>query len=114
MSLPRQWIHAGMHIRIKLIPCSGKIDAQYILHAFEGGVGRIGIITCPEGKCTLSQGNYRAQMRTATVRRLLEEIGLDPASIQLIRCTGNETVGSIREMINEIVVQRAEPVSAVK
>ena len=114
MSLPTQWTHAGMHIRVKLIPCSGKIDAQYILHAFEGGVSRIGIVTCPEGKCTLSQGNYRAQVRTSTVRQLLGEIGIDPESLQLVRCTGNETADRIREIINETVVRRAEPVSAAK
>jgi F420-non-reducing hydrogenase iron-sulfur subunit len=113
MSLPAQWMHAGTHIRLKVVPCSGKIDAQYMMHALEGCVGSIRIITCPEGKCTLSQGNYRAQVRTATVRRLLEEIGADPESVRLIRCTGNETAGSIRALINETVVQCAQPLTAV-
>jgi coenzyme F420-reducing hydrogenase delta subunit len=89
-SLPAQWTEAGMHVRIKEIPCSGKIDAQYILHAFEGGVKAVGVIACPQGDCTLSQGNYRAEMRVRTVQRLLAEIGLDPERIELLRCSSDE------------------------
>jgi coenzyme F420-reducing hydrogenase delta subunit len=113
-SLPTQWSHEGVHIRIKLLPCSGKIDAQYMLHAFEGGVRGICVVTCPEGKCKLSQGNYRAQVRTSTVRRLLSEVGIDPENARIIQCTGNETVGRIREIINETVIRFPDPVPAMK
>jgi len=102
-SLPTQWNHAGMHVRIRIIPCSGKIDAQYMLHAFEGGVRGICVITCPEGKCKLSQGNYRARVRTGTVRRLLSEVGFDPENARLVQCAGDETAGRIKEIINEAV-----------
>ena len=102
-SLPTQWISDGTHIRIKLIPCSGKIDARYLLHAFESGMRGICVVTCPEGKCKLSQGNYRAQVRIATVRRLLGEAGIDPENARIVQCTGSETAGTIKEMIDEAV-----------
>ncbi len=113
-SLPAQWNNSGTHIRIKRIPCSGKIDAQYMLHAFESGFRGICVITCPEGKCKLSQGNYRAQIRTATVRRLLSEVGIDPENARIIQCSGDETVGRIKEMINETVGRFTEPFPAMK
>ena len=78
---PAQWNEAGLHVRIKEIPCSGKIDAQYILHALEGGLRGVCVVTCPQGDCTFMQGNYRAEMRLSTVRRLLEEIGPTPVAL---------------------------------
>jgi coenzyme F420-reducing hydrogenase delta subunit len=90
-----------MHVRIKEIPCSGKIDAQYMLHALEGGVKGICIVTCPLGKCTLSQGNYRSEIRTKTVQRLLSEIGLDPLRARLVHCPAEMTVDQFKEFIHD-------------
>jgi F420-non-reducing hydrogenase iron-sulfur subunit len=102
-ALPSQWNYAGVHVRVKLIPCSGKIDAQYIMHAFEGGIHGVCVITCPEGKCKLSQGNYRAHMRIATVRRLLSEAGIDPENARIVQCDGSESADRIIATINETV-----------
>ena len=70
---PVQWTDAGLHIRVKEMPCSGKIDAQYMLHALEGGLLGVCVVTCPHGDCTLAQGNYRAEVqgphRAAPARR---------------------------------------------
>lgn len=107
-----QWTDKGKHIRIKEIPCSGKIDAQYILHALEGGVRGIVIITCPLGKCTLSQGNYRAEIRVRTVRRLLSEIGLDPQRAELIRCSEGESVDGLKGLINNAAGRFSDPAAA--
>ena len=75
--LPRQWVQKDLHVEVKAVPCSGKITTQYLFHAFEGGKHGVCVITCPKGECTLSQGNYRAQIRVKNVKNLLREIGLD-------------------------------------
>jgi coenzyme F420-reducing hydrogenase delta subunit len=111
--LPTQWIHAGTLVRIKILPCSGKIDAQYIMHALESGVKGVCVITCPEGKCKLSQGNYRAHLRTATVRRLLSEAGADQGNARIFECSGDETVARIKEIINEAVAGFSDSVLAL-
>jgi F420-non-reducing hydrogenase iron-sulfur subunit len=112
-ALPTQWIHAGTHVRIKIIPCSGKVDAQYMMHAIEGGIRGLCVITCPEGKCKLSQGNYRAHIRTATVRGLLSEAGMNPENVRIVRCTGSETASVITETINETVGRFTDPAPAI-
>jgi coenzyme F420-reducing hydrogenase delta subunit len=99
-SLPVQWTEAGVHIQTKVIPCSGKIDAQYILHSLEGGVRGVCVMTCPHGECTLSQGNYRAEMRVKTVQRLLSEIGDDPQRAGFIQCPANATLDIIKGLIS--------------
>ncbi|MBM3335124.1 hydrogenase iron-sulfur subunit, partial [Candidatus Sumerlaeota bacterium] len=44
--------------------------------AFEAGARAVVVVTCPLGQCKLAEGNYRAQVRAGTIRRLLNEIGL--------------------------------------
>lgn len=107
--MPVQWTDAGTHVRIKEIPCSGKIDAQYMLHALEGGVRGICIITCALGECTLSQGNYRSEMRVKTVKRLLSEIGLDPGRAELVHCPQNVTPGQLKEIIYDAAKRLSGP-----
>jgi F420-non-reducing hydrogenase iron-sulfur subunit len=110
--LPVQWDDAGMHIRIKEIPCSGKIDTQYILHAFEGGVHGVCIVACPQGDCTLSQGNYRAEVRVRTAQRLLKEMDLDPNRIELLHCSKNESIDHLKEILNEAICRMSKSVPA--
>jgi F420-non-reducing hydrogenase iron-sulfur subunit len=100
---PVQWTEAGVHIRVKEIPCSGKIEIPYIMHALESGMQGVCVLTCPQGECTLSQGNYRAAMRVHTVQKLLTEIGSDPERVQIIHCSKDETVENLKERINGAV-----------
>jgi len=44
------------------------------------------VVTCRRGECRLAQGNYRAEIRVGMVRRLLEEIGVDPDRALLVHC----------------------------
>ena len=47
--LPRQWNQDGARVLVREVPCSGKMDAQYLLHAIEiterraGSVGMMDI-----------------------------------------------------------------------
>jgi F420-non-reducing hydrogenase iron-sulfur subunit len=100
--LPAQWTESGLHVRVREVPCSGKIDLQYILHALEGGVQGVCIVACPKGDCTLSQGNYRAEMRIVTAKRLLGEIGLEPGRAELLHCDKDETIDHLKERIAEV------------
>lgn len=103
VSFPFQWTEAGIHIRVKLVPCSGKIDIQYMLHALETGIDGIIVVTCPHGECTLTQGNYRADIRMHTLQQLLEEIGLDANRSVTVQCEPGSSVEQLKNTINDIV-----------
>jgi coenzyme F420-reducing hydrogenase delta subunit len=105
--LPVQWSEAGVHIQTKVIPCSGKIDAQYLFHSLEDGVQGVCVITCPHGECTLSQGNYRAEIRVRTVQRLLSEIGDNPHRAELLNCPSGATLENIKGIINDVAARVA-------
>ena len=101
--LPRQWEQDGVRVHIKEIPCSGKIDVQYVFHAIEGGSSGVCVITCPEGECRLAEGNYRSEIRIRTIRRLLEEIGLEPERAELLRSSSKDTPEKLTQTIREVV-----------
>jgi coenzyme F420-reducing hydrogenase delta subunit len=101
-----QWTRDGIHTELKILPCSGKISVQYLLHAIEGGKNGICIIACPLGDCSFFQGNYRAHVRIENVKRLLKEIGLEPDMVRLIHFSKEskeeELKGAIRDFVDSI------------
>ena len=92
-SLPRQWRRDGAHVLVRRVPCSGKIDVQYLFHALEAGGQGLCVVTCSRGKCSLGEGNYRAEVRVRTVQRLLAEIGLEPERVELLHCASDDHPG---------------------
>ena len=101
--LPRQWDQNGTHVVVHELPCSGKTDGQYLFHALEGGAQGVCVLACPKGECKLSQGNYRAEVRVGTVRRLLEEIGLDPERAELLHVSSDESPEQLDTLIRTAV-----------
>ncbi len=101
--LPRQWTEGDVHVKVKEIPCSGKIDIQYIFHALEGGARGVCVVACPQGECTLAQGNYRAEIRVSTVRKLLAEIGLEPERVGFVHFSPEGSYDSFRKLLDDEV-----------
>lgn len=71
------------NVRVLRLPCTGKLDAAYILKAFERGVDGVIVAGCLEGGCHFQEGNLRAKNRTTLVRQMLEEAGLEPERLQM-------------------------------
>jgi len=103
--LRRQWTENGSRVVVHTVPCSGKIDGQYILHAFEGGVRGLCVVGCPKGECHLSQGNYRAEIRVHTAKRLLGEVGLEPERAELLHSSPNDAPEQFNKMLCEVVTR---------
>jgi F420-non-reducing hydrogenase iron-sulfur subunit len=99
VALPRQWRVNGAHVHTQLMPCSGKLDAQYLFRAFEAGARGVCVATCPTGECQLAQGNYRAEVRVRTVRRLLDEIGLGPERIELLQVSPEDEAERLKDAV---------------
>ena len=109
--LPRQWTQEGVHVQVQELPCSGKTDAQYLFHAIEAGAQGLLVVTCPQGKCRLSQGNYRADVRVRTVQRLLAEIGMEPERAVLLHCdSGDDLAGMVRGTVEKFCALGGSPV----
>ena len=106
--IPRQWQQERLCVQVHEVPCSGKIDVQYLLHAFEGGAQGVCVLACPHGECLRAQGNYRAEVRVRTVQRLLAEVGMQPERIALVRCSAQDSAERIERLLREAAGRFAE------
>jgi F420-non-reducing hydrogenase iron-sulfur subunit len=103
--LPRQWSQDGARVLVREVPCSGKMDGQYLFHALEGGGRGICVVACPKGDCHFAQGNYRADVRVRTVQRLLEEIGLEQERAQLVHNSVDDSPEQLEQLVRGAVAR---------
>jgi coenzyme F420-reducing hydrogenase delta subunit/ferredoxin len=70
------------NVRIIRLPCTGRIDFNLIIKAFEVGADSVLVSGCHPGDCHYSAGNYHARRRWMLFRPLLETLGFDLRRIQ--------------------------------
>jgi len=58
------------------VPCSGRLQPEHFLKAFEAGADLVLVVTCRDGDCRYLEGRRRVQQRIDYVRGLLDEVGL--------------------------------------
>ncbi len=71
------------NVRVLRLPCTGKIEVNYLLAAFERGIDGVIVAGCLEGGCHFLEGNLRARKRVERARRFLDEIGLEPERLEM-------------------------------
>ena len=71
------------HFRVVRTMCSGRVDPELLLQAFLAGADGVMVAGCHPGDCHYLEGNYRAMRRVAFMRRLMEELGLEPERLTL-------------------------------
>jgi len=72
------------NVKIVRVPCSGRVDAMYLMKALENGADGVYVAGCLEGDCHFKNGNIKAAKRVAHVKKLLEEIGLDGDRVEMV------------------------------
>ncbi len=78
------------NVRVLRLPCTGKIEVNYLLTAFEGGVDGVIVAGCLEGGCHFLEGNLRARRRVQRAKELLGEIGLEPDRLEMFNLSSAE------------------------
>ena len=78
------------NVRVLRLPCTGKIEVNYLLAAFERGVDGVIVAGCLEGGCHFLEGNLRARRRVGRARQLLGEIGLEPERLEMFNLSSAE------------------------
>ncbi len=78
------------NVRVLRLPCTGKVEIDHILAAFERGVDGVIVAGCLEGGCHFLEGNLRARKRVERAQQLLEEIGLQPERLEMFNLSSAE------------------------
>ena len=90
-------------VRIIHTPCTGKLEMEHILDAFEKGVDGVLVVGCLEGGCHFVEGNLRARKRIDRIRSILDEIGIGgrPAPDgESLRCHGAGICAACKEIVD--------------
>ena len=94
-------------VRIVRLPCTGKVDAIHVIKALEDGADGAFVAGCLEGQCHYLKGNLRAKKRVAYVKRLLAEVGINPARIDMFNLS-SAMGGRFAEIVEEMTARIKE------
>jgi F420-non-reducing hydrogenase iron-sulfur subunit len=72
------------NLRVIHVPCTGKVEMEMILSAFERGIDGVLIAGCLEGGCHFIEGNLRARRRSDHIRQVLDEIGVGAERLRMV------------------------------
>ncbi len=92
------------NMRIIRVMCSGRVDPQFVLKAFREGADGVLISGCHPGDCHYQEGNYKALRRHRLLRRVLEQMGIEPQRFRLEWVSAAEGV-KFQQVCNEFTEQ---------
>lgn len=78
----------GCLARFVIMPCSSKVEIEYLVKILEQGADGIQVVGCPERACRFLVGNTKAEKRIDRVRGMLEEIGFGVERVGMVRASG--------------------------
>ena len=104
-------------IKIVRVPCTGKVDIQHLLRAFEKGADGAYVVGCLEGDCHYNKGNFRARKRMEQVRHILDTIGVGGQRVEMYNLSSAEApefVKVAKEMHERILELGPNPIRKLK
>jgi F420-non-reducing hydrogenase iron-sulfur subunit len=93
------------NIRVIRVMCSGRVDPQFIVKAFEEGASGVIVAGCHPGDCHYMEGNYKALRRMTLLRRMLENLGIEKERLRLEWISASEGAKVpkvVQEMVEEL------------
>ena len=72
------------------VMCSGRVDPAFVLEALRKGVDGVLIAGCHPGDCHYQSGNYKTNRRVKLLKKLLEELGIDPKRVRFEYVSASE------------------------
>ncbi|MFW2367051.1 MAG: hydrogenase iron-sulfur subunit [Desulforhopalus sp.] len=103
------------NVKIIRVPCSGKVDTLHIIKAFEKGADGVYVAGCLDGDCHFKNGNDKAAKKVAYMIKYLEEIGIEPERLEMVRMSagmGERFAQVATEMTEKIRQLGPSPIKA--
>ena len=89
------------NIRIIRVPCSGRVNPQFILRALQKGYDGVLVCGCHPGDCHYTTGNYYTRRRFLLLKRFLEYAGIEQDRFQVRWISGSEA-GKFRDTVIKV------------
>jgi len=72
------------------VMCSSRVDPIFVLRAYLGGFDGVFIAGCHPGDCHYQEGNYYTRRRISMLKKIIEEVGLEPDRLLLSWVSASE------------------------
>ena len=89
------------NIKVIQVPCTGRVDIIHLLKAIEDGADGVYVAGCLEGECHFISGNLKAKKRVQYVKKVLEELGIEPERVEMFNLSAGEGT-RFAEIANEM------------
>jgi len=93
------------NIRIIRTMCSGRVDPQFVVDAFENGADGVLIAACHLGDCHYISQNYKTYKRVNLLHKLMETFGIEKDRLRLEFISageGNKFADTVIEMVDKL------------
>lgn len=90
------------NVQVIRVMCSGRVDPQFVLSAFEKGADGVIILACHPGDCHYKEGNCRVLQRYSMLSLMLEQLGIEKERCRLDYVSAGEGE-KFNRIIHEIV-----------
>jgi coenzyme F420-reducing hydrogenase delta subunit len=78
------------NIRIIKVMCSGRVNPQFVLKAFQEGADDVMVAGCHPGDCHYIEGNYHARRKLTLLKDLMGFMGVEPDRFQVSWVSASE------------------------
>ena len=93
------------NVRIIRTLCTGRLEVDYFMKAFENGADGVLVAGCEEGSCHFKEGNLLAKRRVNYTRDLLSEAGLEEERLRMVNvsaASAQKFAESVRDMVETV------------
>ena len=104
-------------VRIIRTPCTGRLEPEFYLRAFENGADGVLVAGCLEGGCHFIDGNLFAKRRVTSVREILEESGIEKDRLVMVNVSAAmapNLVAAIKNIVDTVKVLGPNPIKNLK
>lgn len=70
--------------------CSGRVDPLFVLESLKRGADGVLVAGCHPGDCHYQSGNYKTNRRIVLLKKLLEQLGIDPNRVRFEYISASE------------------------
>lgn len=99
------------------VMCSGRVDPVFILEALKKGADGVLVAGCHPGDCHYQSGNYKTNRRIKLLKKLLEELAVDPKRVRfeyVSASEGQKFATVVTEFVDDLKKMGPNPLKDVK
>ncbi len=78
------------YMSVVRVMCSSRVNSNLLLSTFLWGADGVLIAGCHPGDCHYEKGNYYARRRFALIKKIMENLNLEPERLQLSWVSASE------------------------